>query len=313
MNPPKRQPKDYHSGVADHPTAGLGMRCLSTSIDFSVVALLAVQIGMAHVLVHGMNHLFMAGPVQPIPDYTCFLWIVAGAIVFYVFSWSLFRDSLGRTLLGLEVRDSKTAKRLPLLRLVSREMVGKTASGIFLAGYSIALFRRDQRALHDLIFRSKVVKARSQAPLSHVLKDFLVLGTVVELLCGIGLVLRWRNAFFVGAVAYDFSTAAKTMLILSADPQAAIISHETPTPPILLAVFNENIEIVRSILDHGGNPNSKGVGGRTPLMLAAETGQAAVVQLLLKWGARKDLKDDKGLSARDYALAKEHVDLALLL
>jgi ankyrin repeat protein len=49
--------------------------------------------------------------------------------------------------------------------------------------------------------------------------------------------------------------------------------------------------VVKLFLDKGADVESKGQDGRTPLSWAAENGDGAVVQLLLKKGAGVEPKD----------------------
>ena len=51
----------------------------------------------------------------------------------------------------------------------------------------------------------------------------------------------------------------------------------------------------------------------TLLMIAADRGNVDAVELLLKRGARKDLKDTSGKTALDYALERDRTEIARLL
>jgi ankyrin repeat protein len=50
--------------------------------------------------------------------------------------------------------------------------------------------------------------------------------------------------------------------------------------------------IVRLLLENGAELESKSNDGHTPLSLAAEQGQEAVVQILLEKGAKLESKDN---------------------
>ena len=50
--------------------------------------------------------------------------------------------------------------------------------------------------------------------------------------------------------------------------------------------------------------------GLTALMWAAGQGQADAVRLLLARGAKRDLRDDRGLTAAEIARQTNHVDVA---
>lgn len=61
--------------------------------------------------------------------------------------------------------------------------------------------------------------------------------------------------------------------------------------------------VVALLLDAGADPNQRGENGATPLHLAAATGPAEVVELLLRHGARNWITDDRGKLALDRARA----------
>jgi uncharacterized protein len=64
----------------------------------------------------------------------------------------------------------------------------------------------------------------------------------------------------------------------------------------------------------GANLNTRAKGkGATVLMIAAGQGNQEAVELLLKLGARKDLKDISGKTATDYALERGRTNIARLL
>ena len=76
-----------------------------------------------------------------------------GMLIYGFFLWPLarFGGSPAKLLLGLRVVDAQTGKRLTIPKTVLRELLGKAAStAILCGGWAMALFRPDQRALHDL-------------------------------------------------------------------------------------------------------------------------------------------------------------------
>jgi ankyrin repeat protein len=116
---------------------------------------------------------------------------------------------------------------------------------------------------------------------------------------------------------------------------------------LMLAAFNGHTEIVKALLHHkaavdtrdvakrtalmfassgpfhatvevllaaGSDVNAKdGIEGWTPLMFAAGEGQLEVVTLLLKHGAKPEIKDTDNETARDFAVRKGHTAVAELL
>ena len=64
--------------------------------------------------------------------------------------------------------------------------------------------------------------------------------------------------------------------------------------PLVMAVDAGDVEMVRTLLDAGGQPNVKDGFGRTPLGLAALGGHHRIAVALLGRGARPDAKEDNG-------------------
>jgi ankyrin repeat protein len=67
------------------------------------------------------------------------------------------------------------------------------------------------------------------------------------------------------------------------------------------AVRRDALQAVRDALVQGAQVNAARPDGRTALMLAAERGDAALIQLLLDAGADTQRLDREGLSAADWA------------
>lgn len=62
-----------------------------------------------------------------------------------------------------------------------------------------------------------------------------------------------------------------------------------------------SVEITRLLLEHHAYINAHSPNRTTPLMMAAHYGNPDVVQLLLEEGADASMKNEKGLSAMDFA------------
>jgi len=67
---------------------------------------------------------------------------------------------------------------------------------------------------------------------------------------------------------------------------------------------------VKMLLEAGADPNARQERGFVPLHDAAMNGNTALVELLLKHGARADAKTDDGKTARDMATERGHKELA---
>jgi phosphoribosylglycinamide formyltransferase-1 len=104
----------------------------------------------------------------------------------------------------------------------------------------------------------------------------------------------------------DLSTAAT---ILAEDPQ--LIEHRSQEgwTPLIIAAYSQHLDLVRSLLKLGADPNATGRNGTTPLMYA-KTGllhnSAAgyeLLEILLNAGADLRRQDRHGRDILDYASA----------
>ena len=79
------------------------------------------------------------------------------------------------------------------------------------------------------------------------------------------------------------------------------------------SISNDRIEITQVLLDNGYCDVNDTSVGMTALMFAARDSTTEMVQLLLDYGADKDIQSSNGKTAYDYAVDHGHQDLALLL
>jgi uncharacterized protein len=73
------------------------------------------------------------------------------------------------------------------------------------------------------------------------------------------------------------------------------------------------VEAARHLLEHGAPVNARQQGGWVPLHAAAQNGDRAMVELLLRHGADVTLANDEGKTAAMIARDKGHTDVAGLL
>lgn len=76
---------------------------------------------------------------------------------------------------------------------------------------------------------------------------------------------------------------------------------------LLRAASSGDVVLAESLINEGVNPNTTNIDGVTPLMIAAGTGQTAVVDLLLKKGAQPELQTRRdGVTALMFAADGGH-------
>ena len=83
--------------------------------------------------------------------------------------------------------------------------------------------------------------------------------------------------------------------------------------PLGYAAYQGHLEVADYLLDQGADVNVAMNNGTTPLMLAARNGHLPLVKLLLDYKADTTLRNDAGLSARDWALKAKNTDIAELI
>jgi ankyrin repeat protein len=83
--------------------------------------------------------------------------------------------------------------------------------------------------------------------------------------------------------------------------------------PLLIAVKNDDMEMIQELLKLAANVNSANHEGYTPLMAAAESGQFMIVQTLISHGAKTNLHDITGMTATTLAKKNGHKQVAQLL
>lgn len=79
---------------------------------------------------------------------------------------------------------------------------------------------------------------------------------------------------------------------------ANVIPNNDPDDP------NNDLAIARFLLDKGANPDTKDFTGLTPLMSAVNSGNLELVELLLEKGADRNITENNGKTALDFALVR---------
>ena len=81
------------------------------------------------------------------------------------------------------------------------------------------------------------------------------------------------------------------------------------------AAVENDIDVIRILLDHGADPNVQNSQGDTPLICATKYagGKAATVELLVKAGTNLDIRHNQGKTTLDYAKAKRQQEAIAML
>jgi ankyrin repeat protein len=104
----------------------------------------------------------------------------------------------------------------------------------------------------------------------------------------------------------------RTLLDLGANVNG---SAADPWSPLESAVHNNGVALARLFIARGANVNAIGKSGYTPLLLAAsiDFGDTEMMELLLKAGARIDIKNPAGKTALDLAREYQHTRFVRIL
>ncbi|MCM3268837.1 stalk domain-containing protein [Paenibacillus elgii] len=103
-----------------------------------------------------------------------------------------------------------------------------------------------------------------------------------------------KNSKLYNAIITRDKQAVSKLLLEGADPNAKV--HTENTMLETAVIFYKDVEIVKLLLEAGGNPNQTGdfSSGGSLLHIAASGTTPELVKLLLEYGAKKDFKDSEG-------------------
>ena len=107
----------------------------------------------------------------------------------------------------------------------------------------------------------------------------------------------------------------KQLLAMGADPNRPY--NENGLCPLVASCYVNNIAIASLLLKHGAKADGIGnLGGdyiENPLITAVMKGNKYMVQLLLRYGAKKGVKDETGRSPLFYARQQKHSQIIKML
>jgi ankyrin repeat protein len=95
------------------------------------------------------------------------------------------------------------------------------------------------------------------------------------------------------------------------DLGAAVDRTDARITPLVKAVLGDQVEMARFLISKGADPNHVDGNGMTPLLYAAsiDFGGPAMIDMLLKAGARTDMKTKEGKTALELARQYKHTHL----
>lgn len=79
----------------------------------------------------------------------------------------------------------------------------------------------------------------------------------------------------------------------------------TSKTPLFYAIFNgtdEQVNIIRILIENGANLNEQDLSGKTPLHYASELGRVRCIPFLLQKGAKLDIRDKSGKTPLELCL-----------
>ena len=106
--------------------------------------------------------------------------------------------------------------------------------------------------------------------------------------------------------------AVRVLIAAGADVQATA-RNAFKVQPVHAAAASRNLDVLRAVLEAGGDPNVPQQQGFVPLHEAATSGNRAMAELLVKHGANPRLANEAGKTSIDLATEKGHIDLVAYL
>jgi ankyrin repeat protein len=134
------------------------------------------------------------------------------------------------------------------------------------------------------------------------------IGALASLLAGGADVNAYAGDGFTAlhlAAFFDAAYAAALLLRAGAGPEAQA-DNATQVRPLHSALAGRSVSVVSTLLAVGADPDVVQQGGYTPLMAAAQHGDAELADLLLACGADSRRASDDGRTAADIAVAAGH-------
>ena len=97
--------------------------------------------------------------------------------------------------------------------------------------------------------------------------------------------------------------------LLSQNVDIDAVSNDRGYSAVMDAVWKNNYELTKTLVERGANLNFIGRDGQSVLVLAVGAGKLNICQLLADSGADPDIKDQMGMSAYGYAKLFNRTDI----
>ncbi len=107
-----------------------------------------------------------------------------------------------------------------------------------------------------------------------------------------------KSIIILGLALVAFTNVAGAATV-SARATSTEIANYANTP-LCSAIMKGDLETVKKFIEYGSDVNEKS-NGLTPLMFAARYNKVEIIKYLVEKGADKQLKDEKGNTALNYA------------
>ena len=118
------------------------------------------------------------------------------------------------------------------------------------------------------------------------------------------------NTSLIEAVWYQDFQAVKSLVEKGANIDK---KQGDGITPLMFAVEKGNLEIAEYLINKGADVNSRAKNKNTPLIIATFHGQDECAELLIKNGANVNLKQCDGFTALHFASEKDFIDVAKIL
>lgn len=235
--------------------AGFWIRYVAALVDGIILGLVSVPLGFIMGIglsaTVGVDNASAIGGILPRVIGFC---IVSA---YYIFMTHKYQATIGKKLVGIEVRASDSVEKATLSKIILRETIGKILSAVTIyIGYIMAGFTSKKQALHDMIGSTVVVYKDSQKKTNTAVIVIVVIVVIFVMIAIIGIfasiVLVSLNSARDKAQEASFkSTVSSTvpMAILCMEEEQNILP---PSEYAKMCTMEDGEEFIWPMLDETG-------------------------------------------------------------